>query len=33
MKYYVVADIHGFFDELITTLDEKAFLQMRSRTS
>ena len=25
MKYYVVADIHGFFDELITALDEKGF--------
>ncbi len=25
MKYYVVADIHGFFDELIIALDEKGF--------
>lgn len=25
MKYYVAADIHGFFDELITALDEKGF--------
>lgn len=25
MKYYVVADIHSFFDELIVTLTEKGF--------
>ena len=25
MKYYVVADIHGFFDALITTLDQNGF--------
>lgn len=25
MKYFVVSDIHGFFDELIITLNEKGF--------
>lgn len=25
MKYFVVADVHGFFDELMRSLDEKGF--------
>ena len=25
MKYYVVADVHGFFDELKLALTEKGF--------
>lgn len=27
MKYYVVADVHGFFTELKTALDEKGFFE------
>ena len=25
MKYFVVSDIHGYYDELITVLNEKSF--------
>ena len=27
MKYYVVADVHGFYTELITALTEKGFFE------
>ena len=27
MKYYVVADVHGFYTELIAALDEKGFFK------
>ena len=27
MKYYVVADVHGYYEELITALTEKGFFE------
>lgn len=30
MKYYVVADVHGFYDETITALTEKGFFEDKS---
>ncbi len=30
MKYYVVADVHGFYSELITALTEKGFFEDKS---
>lgn len=27
MRYYVVADVHGYFDELVTSLTEKGFYE------
>ena len=30
MKYYVVADVHGFYSELITALTEKGFFKDES---
>lgn len=33
MKYYVVADVHGFFDELKFALTEKGFLRTQNHIS
>ena len=33
MKYYVVADVHGFFDELKFALTEKVFSQTQNNIS
>ncbi|MBQ8726493.1 MAG: metallophosphoesterase [Clostridia bacterium] len=30
MKYYVVSDVHGFYDELIFALTEKGFFDEKS---